>query len=106
MLNEKNEALYFSRSPIPFVRNVTEDNWHLHHTFYRQVGMYAYRKDILEKITKLPVSPLEKAESLEQLRWLQHGFRIKCVMTNYESHCVDLPEDVDRILQMKKDFGS
>jgi 3-deoxy-manno-octulosonate cytidylyltransferase (CMP-KDO synthetase) len=101
VLNEKNEALYFSRSPIPFVRNVSEENWHLHYTFYRQVGMYAYRKDILEKITKLPVSSLEKAESLEQLRWLQNGFKIKCVVTKYESHCVDVPEDVERLKNLK-----
>jgi 3-deoxy-manno-octulosonate cytidylyltransferase (CMP-KDO synthetase) len=101
VLNENNEALYFSRSPIPFVRNVSEENWHLHHTFYRQVGMYAYRKDILKKITQLPVSSLEKAESLEQLRWLQNGFKIKCVLTKYESHCVDVPEDVERLRNLK-----
>jgi 3-deoxy-manno-octulosonate cytidylyltransferase (CMP-KDO synthetase) len=101
VLNENNEALYFSRSPIPFVRNVSEENWHLHHTFYRQVGMYAYRKDILKKITELPVSSLEKAESLEQLRWLQNGFKIKCVLTKYESHCVDVPEDVERLRNLK-----
>jgi 3-deoxy-manno-octulosonate cytidylyltransferase (CMP-KDO synthetase) len=104
VLNENNEAMYFSRSPVPFVRNADEKNWHLYHTFYRQVGMYAYRKDILEKITRLPVSSLEKAESLEQLRWLQYGFKIKCVITQYESHCVDIPEDVDRILKLKPDF--
>jgi 3-deoxy-manno-octulosonate cytidylyltransferase (CMP-KDO synthetase) len=101
VLNENNEALYFSRSPIPFVRNVSEESWHLHHTFYRQVGMYAYRKDILKKITQLPVSSLEKAESLEQLRWLQNGFKIKCVITKYESHCVDVPEDVERLRNLK-----
>lgn len=101
VLNENNEALYFSRSPIPFVRNVSEENWHLHHTFYRQVGMYAYRKDILKKITQLPVSSLEKAESLEQLRWLQNGFKIKCVLTKYESHCVDVPEDVAKVISLK-----
>ncbi|HLY72111.1 MAG TPA: 3-deoxy-manno-octulosonate cytidylyltransferase [Puia sp.] len=101
VLNENNEALYFSRSPIPFVRNVSQENWHLHHPFYRQVGMYAYRKDILNKITHLPVSSLEKAESLEQLRWLQHGFTIKCVLTKYESHCVDVPGDVARVISLR-----
>ncbi|HLX91191.1 MAG TPA: 3-deoxy-manno-octulosonate cytidylyltransferase [Puia sp.] len=100
VLNEKNEALYFSRSPIPFVRNVAEKEWHLHHLFYRQVGMYAYRSDILRKLTSLAVTPLEKAESLEQLRWLQNGFRIKCVLTRYESHCVDVPDDIERILRI------
>jgi 3-deoxy-manno-octulosonate cytidylyltransferase (CMP-KDO synthetase) len=101
VLNENNEALYFSRSPIPFIRNVSEESWHLHYTFYRQVGMYAYRKDILKKITQLPVSSLEKAESLEQLRWLQNGFKIKCMLTKYESHCVDVPEDVERLRNLK-----
>jgi 3-deoxy-manno-octulosonate cytidylyltransferase (CMP-KDO synthetase) len=102
VLNENREALYFSRSPIPFVRNAARQEWHSQHVFYRQVGMYAYRNDILKKITKLPVSSLEKAESLEQLRWLQNGFTIKCVITKYESHCVDMPEDVARILKLMR----
>jgi 3-deoxy-manno-octulosonate cytidylyltransferase (CMP-KDO synthetase) len=106
VLNDKSEAMYFSRSPIPFVRNTPKEKWHLIHPFYRQVGMYGYRKDILEKLTKLPVSTLEKAESLEQLRWLQNGFKIKCVITKYESHCVDVPEDVDRILKLLGRYNS
>jgi 3-deoxy-manno-octulosonate cytidylyltransferase (CMP-KDO synthetase) len=104
VLDVNNNALYFSRSAIPYLRNVRKEDWHLHHQFYRQVGMYAYRKDILAKIAQLPVSPLEQTESLEQLRWLQNGYRIKCVPTSYESHCVDVPEDVERILRLKKDF--
>jgi 3-deoxy-manno-octulosonate cytidylyltransferase (CMP-KDO synthetase) len=98
VLNDKNEALYFSRNVIPFIKGVDEKEWHLHHTYYRHVGMYAYRKDVLEQITQLPVSALEKAESLEQLRWLENGFRIKCVPTRYESHCIDTPADVDKVL--------
>ena len=100
VLNENNEALYFSRSVIPFIKNVDEKDWHLHHNYYRHVGMYAYRTDILEWITKLPVSTLEKAESLEQLRWLQNGFKIKCVETNFESHCIDTPEDLQALLHL------
>ncbi len=100
VLNTNNEALYFSRMVIPFIKGVDEKEWHLHHTYYRHVGMYAYRKDVLEKITKLPVSSLEKAESLEQLRWLENGFRIKCVTTKYESHCIDTPEDVPKVLTL------
>ncbi len=69
-------------------------------TYYRHVGMYAYRKDILQKITQLPVSSLEKAESLEQLRWVENGFKIKCVVTKYESHCIDTPEDVEKVLKL------
>lgn len=101
-LNQSKEALYFSRSIIPFVKNEKPENWHLKHDYYRHVGMYAYRADILEKISKLPVSPLEKAESLEQLRWLENGFKIKCVETTYESHCIDTPEDIDKVLKLMK----
>ncbi len=94
--------MYFSRSIIPFIKNVDEKDWLGHHTYYRHVGMYAYRKDILEKITKLPVSSLEKAESLEQLRWIENGFKIKCIVTNYDSHCVDTPEDLEKAIRMLK----
>ena len=102
VLNTNNEALYFSRMVIPFIKGIEEKDWHHHHTYYRHVGMYAYRKDILEKITKLPVSALEKAESLEQLRWVENGFKIKCVVTKYESHCIDAPEDVEKVLKLMK----
>ena len=100
VLNNEDEALYFSRSVIPFIKNVAEKEWHLHHNYYRHVGMYAYRTDILSKLTTLPVSPLEKAESLEQLRWLENGFKIKCVTTAFESHCIDTPEDLQAILHL------
>jgi 3-deoxy-manno-octulosonate cytidylyltransferase (CMP-KDO synthetase) len=101
VLNENNEALYFSRMVIPYIKGVEEKNWHEHHTYYRHVGMYAYRADVLKKLTALPVSSLEKAESLEQLRWLQNGFRIRCVLTKYDSHCIDTPEDVNKVLKFK-----
>lgn len=99
VVNTNNEALYFSRSVIPFIKGVEEKDWHTHHSYYRHVGMYAYRRDILEKITRLPVSSLEKAESLEQLRWLENGFTIKCVVTKFESHCIDTPEDLQKMLR-------
>ena len=99
VLNDKMEALYFSRTVIPFIKGVDEQDWHKHHTYYRHVGMYAYRRDILEKITKLPVSSLERAESLEQLRWVENGFKIKCVPTLFESHCIDTPEDIEKVLR-------
>ena len=102
VLDANKEALYFSRMVIPFIKGVDEKDWHQHHTYYRHVGMYAYRKDVLEKITKLPVSSLEKAESLEQLRWIENGFKIKCVTTKYESHCIDTPEDVIKVLALMK----
>lgn len=100
ILNTNNEALYFSRSVIPFIKNVDQKEWHNHFDYYRHVGMYAYKVDVLERITKLPVSNLEKAESLEQLRWLENGFKIKCAVTNYDSHCIDTPEDIDKVLRL------
>ena len=100
IVNQEFEAIYFSRQVIPFLKGIDPQEWHKYHTYYRQVGMYAYRADILEKITQLPVSDLEKAESLEQLRWLQNGYKIKMVLTSYESHCIDTPEDVEKVLRM------
>lgn len=100
ILNHKNEALYFSRNVMPFIKGKEEKEWHLHYNYYRHVGMYAYRVDALEKITQLPVSELEKAESLEQLRWLENGYKIKCVETTFDSHCIDTPEDIEKVLKL------
>ncbi len=88
------EALYFSRSPIPYLRNIKESDWVTHHTFFKHIGMYAYRVDILNELTKLQPSTLEKAESLEQLRWLENGFEILAVETSTESFGIDTPEDL------------
>jgi len=100
ILNKNNEAIYFSRSVIPFLKNTDATLWHQQHTYYRHVGMYAYRSDILKEITTLSMSPLEKAESLEQLRWLEAGYKIKCIETNFDSHCVDTPEDIIKVLKL------
>lgn len=100
VLNTAKEALYFSRNVIPFIKNKDEKEWHRHFDYYRHVGMYAYRTDILEKITQLKPSALEKAESLEQLRWLEHGYRIKCAETSFDSHCIDTPEDIEKVLTL------
>lgn len=100
ILNHKQEALYFSRNVIPFIKGKPENEWHLHFNYYRHVGMYAYRTDILEKITRLKPSPLELAESLEQLRWLENGFTIKCTETTFDSHCVDTPEDIEKVMKL------
>jgi 3-deoxy-manno-octulosonate cytidylyltransferase (CMP-KDO synthetase) len=102
VLNDKNEALYFSRNVIPYLKDKAPEDWHRLHTYYRHVGMYAYRTSILEEITRLPVSTLEKAESLEQLRWLQNGYRILCVETQHDSHCVDTPADIEKVLKLMK----
>lgn len=99
-LDINRNALYFSRNVIPFLKGKPENEWHLHHDYYRHVGMYVYRIDILEKITRLQLSALEKAESLEQLRWLEHGYKIKCVETSFDSHCIDSPEDIDKVLKL------
>ncbi len=99
VLNQNNEALYFSRMVIPFIKGVDEKEWHKHFPYFRHVGLYAYRTDILKAITQLEPSNLENAESLEQLRWLQHGFKIKLVQTEYDSHCIDTPEDVEKVLR-------
>ena len=100
VLNANKEALYFSRMAIPFIKGIDQKEWHLHHHYFRHVGMYAYRNDALKKITQLPVSSLEIAESLEQLRWLENGFSIKCVPSAYESHCIDTPEDLEKLLHL------
>ncbi len=99
VLNTQMEALYFSRMVIPFIKGIDEKEWHLHHKYFRHVGMYAYRTDILERLTDLSVSSLEQAESLEQLRWLENGYKIKCVPTTYDSHCVDSPADIEKVIK-------
>jgi len=101
-MNDKHEALYFSREVIPHIKGVDKKDWHKHFPYYRHVGMYAYRADVLKQITTLAPSSLEKAESLEQLRWLENGFKIKLVITHHDSHCIDTPEDVDKVLKLMK----
>ncbi|MFN3839355.1 MAG: 3-deoxy-manno-octulosonate cytidylyltransferase [Cyclobacteriaceae bacterium] len=90
-------ALYFSRSPIPHVRNKPESEWPANANFFKHIGLYAYRTDVLEKITRLPVSKLENAESLEQLRWLENGYSIKVIETELETIGIDVPDDVQRV---------
>ena len=89
-------ALYFSRSVIPFVRGKESGDWLTHFPFLKHLGLYAYRREVLAQITKLPQSSLEKAESLEQLRWLQNGYRIKVGLTDVETVGIDTPEDLAR----------
>jgi 3-deoxy-manno-octulosonate cytidylyltransferase (CMP-KDO synthetase) len=92
-------AIYFSRHPIPFVRGAEQKEWLDRHTFYQHVGIYGYRVDVLHRITKLAPSSLEKAESLEQLRWLEHGFKIKTAITTGDTIAIDTPADLDRVLK-------
>lgn len=95
VINKNDEALYFSRSPIPFVRDSAVDEWLGRTRFFSHIGMYAYRFDVLLELTKLPVGILEKAESLEQLRWLENGYRIKTAQTSFENIGIDTPEDLE-----------
>jgi 3-deoxy-manno-octulosonate cytidylyltransferase (CMP-KDO synthetase) len=92
------KALYFSRNPIPFVRNFEKKDWLNHHHFFKHIGIYAYRANILRQITLLQTSSLEQAESLEQLRWLENGFQIHVEITEFESIAVDTPEDLLKFL--------
>ena len=89
-------AMYFSRSVIPYVRGIDQSEWLQSYTYLKHLGIYAYRRDVLSAITHLPQSPLEQAESLEQLRWLQNGYRIRVGITNMETVGIDTPEDLAR----------
>ncbi|MFD2145912.1 3-deoxy-manno-octulosonate cytidylyltransferase [Mucilaginibacter antarcticus] len=97
IVNTLSEAAYFSRSAIPHIRGEEPENWLEFYHFFKHIGIYGYRADVLQQITKLPVSPLEKAESLEQLRWIENGYRIKVAETELETYAVDTPEDLDRL---------
>jgi len=99
VINKNQEAMYFSRSSIPFVRDCASEEWINRTNFYSHIGMYAYRFDILLELTKLPVGILEKAESLEQLRWLENGYCIKTAQTLSESIGIDTPEDLENAMK-------
>lgn len=95
-------AIYFSRHPLPYIRGAEEKDWINRHTFYQHIGIYGYRTDVLKKITQLQPSSLEKAESLEQLRWLEHGYKVKTAVTTFETLAIDTPDDLDRVLHTLK----
>jgi 3-deoxy-manno-octulosonate cytidylyltransferase (CMP-KDO synthetase) len=89
-------ALYFSRSVIPYVRGKEQSAWLQNFPYLKHLGLYAYRREVLREVTQLPQSPLEKAESLEQLRWLENGYRIRVGLTDVETVGIDTPEDLQR----------
>jgi 3-deoxy-manno-octulosonate cytidylyltransferase (CMP-KDO synthetase) len=98
---DKNKfALYFSRQAIPYIRNYSQGEWMLRHNFYKHLGIYGFKSSVLREITKLPQSSLEVAESLEQNRWLENGYKIKTDITLHESIAIDTPEDLDRVAKM------
>ena len=95
-------AMYFSRSVIPYVRGKEKSSWLTHYPFLKHLGIYAYRKGVLRQVTQLPQSSLEIAESLEQLRWLQNGFKIKVGTTDVETVGIDTPQDLERAEEFLK----
>lgn len=102
ILNERKQAIYFSRSVIPYVRGKEPAEWLQSTVFYKHIGIYAYRSEVLKEITALPPSALEKAESLEQLRWIENGYRIKAGITTEETIGIDTPEDLEKVLLAMK----
>ncbi len=97
VMTMRKQALYFSRGVIPFVRGLDKTDWLKNHDFYKHIGIYAFRSDILEQIIKIPLNVLEKTEKLEQLRWLGYGYKINVCITDYENIGVDTPEDIERV---------
>lgn len=97
VINSNLEALYFSRSPIPYIQGKEVAEWPVFHNFYLHIGLYGFQKKVLLSITKLPQSTLEKAESLEQLRWIENGYRITVRITTHDSFGIDTPEDLARL---------
>ncbi len=95
------DAICFSRSVIPFFRDSPAAEWSRKHTYYKHIGLYGYRASTLRELTLLPQSPLEKAESLEQMRWIENGYSIRCAVTPWESIGIDTPEDLDRAAKSK-----
>ena len=100
VFNKEMKALYFSRLPIPGQKSVDTEQWVENHPYYRHIGLYGYRADVLKEITKLPPSPLENIESLEQLRWLEAGYTITVSVTEFESIGIDTPADLDKIISL------
>jgi 3-deoxy-manno-octulosonate cytidylyltransferase (CMP-KDO synthetase) len=100
------DAIYFSRSVIPFIRDSAPGEWSTKHDYYKHIGLYGYRASTLMQITRLPQSSLELAESLEQLRWIENGYRIRCAVTPWESIGIDAPEDLERAVKMLMESGN
>ena len=96
VISKDKKALYFSRSVIPYLRGVEQKDWLASHTYYKHIGIYGFRSKVLEEITLLPQGSLEKAESLEQLRWLENGYNIRVAVNNFETVGIDTKEDLER----------
>ena len=99
VMDKQGDALYFSRNPIPFMRNLDHGKWLQKGEFYKHIGLYAYKTETLCKVAEMQTTPLEEAESLEQLRWLENGLRIRMGITQHESLSIDTQEDLEKALQ-------
>ncbi|EDM36864.1 3-deoxy-manno-octulosonate cytidylyltransferase [Pedobacter sp. BAL39] len=97
VVNKRMEAMYFSRQTIPFLRSSLQDAWLAQHQYYKHIGIYGYKASTLTELTKIPVSALEQAESLEQLRWIENGYTIQTKVTSIETIAIDTPEDLLKI---------
>jgi len=104
ILDNAGYALLFTRATVPFVRGVRPEQWLSHYPYLKHLGLYAYRTDVLRQITRLPMSTLEQVESLEQLRWLQNGYKIKVGITDVETIGIDTPDDLIRAEEFLKRF--
>jgi 3-deoxy-manno-octulosonate cytidylyltransferase (CMP-KDO synthetase) len=100
VVNLRQEAIYFSRSPIPFYKDIEMNEWLALTDYFKHIGIYAYRTDVLKAITKLNQSKLEKTESLEQLRWIENGYKIHMVITEYEPVSIDIPSDANHVREL------
>ncbi len=100
VMTPQGRAVYFSRSPVPYIRGYEKDEWLGRHTFYRHLGLYAYRADTLRRLTLLPASSLEIAESLEQNRWLENDYYIKVIETDRETVAIDTPDDLEKVSRL------
>jgi len=103
ILNKRKEAVYFSRSPIPYNRNFPEQDWLKYSTYYKHIGIYGYRTLKLLEVSRLAKTNLEITESLEQLRWIENGYVIKAEITSLESIAIDTPDDLIRVKTSQTD---
>lgn len=97
VINKALQAIYFSRSIVPYFRDIDEKKWHLQHTYYKHIGIYGYQAKTLKEIATIEPSSLEKAESLEQLRWIENGYAIQTAITTNESIAIDHPDDLNKL---------
>ncbi len=104
ILNLKGDAIYFSRTAIPYVRDTEKEGWSKKQVYYKHLGLYAYRTQTLKKITLLPCSSLELSESLEQNRWIENGYTIRTAITNWQSIGIDTPEDLEKANMLLEHF--